>query len=262
MHALMQVLDEVGSTNDHMRERAEKGAPHGSAVAARRQTAGRGRRGHVWESPAGNLYLSVLLRPEVSPSRLPGLAAACGLGVLDGLGALGVSNEAQLKWPNDVLAHGRKLAGILVEAGRDQAGGTFAVCGVGLNLESAPRALSAICLAELGTPASFSAAAEALRDAIAARVDAWSAAAGKRPLVAIDNVPDLSAPDCREVAADAGAEAVYISPVYETSECATATFRSKLETKELIKRLKDDPRVAGASPNYIMKLSRPAAAKD
>ena len=67
---------------------------------------------------------------------------------------------------------------------------------------------------------------------------------------------------CREVAADAGAEAVYISPVYETSECATATFRSKLEPKELIKRLKDDARVAGASPNYIMKLSRPAAAKD
>ena len=182
MHALMQVLDEVGSTNDLMRERAEKGAPHGSAVAARRQTAGRGRRGHVWESPAGNLYLSVLLRPEVSPSRLPGLAAACGLGVLDGLGALGVSNKAQLKWPNDVLAHGRKLAGILVEAGRDQAGGTFAVCGVGLNLESAPRALSAICLAELGAPASFWPAAEALGDAIAGRVDAWSAAAGERPL--------------------------------------------------------------------------------
>lgn len=79
---------------------------------------------------------------------------------------------------------------------------------------------------------------------------------------ASDDRRALFAAYCREVAADAGAEAVYISPVYETSECATATFRSKLATNELIKRLKDDARVAGASPNYIMKLSRPAAAKD
>lgn len=79
---------------------------------------------------------------------------------------------------------------------------------------------------------------------------------------ASDDRRALFAAYCREVAADAGAEAVYISPVYETSECTTATFRSTLETKELIKRLKDDARVAGASPNYIMKLSRPAAAKD
>lgn len=79
---------------------------------------------------------------------------------------------------------------------------------------------------------------------------------------ASDDRRTLFAAYCRDVAADAGAEAVYISPVYETSECATATFRSKLETNELIKRLKDDARVAGASPNYIMKLARPAAAKD
>ena len=185
MDTLMQVLDEIGSTNDEALAAGRAGAPHGWAVAARRQTAGRGRRGHVWESPAGNLYLSVLLRPDVAPSRLPGLAAACGLGVLDGLEALGVSNEALLKWPNDVLAHGRKLAGILVEAGRDEAGGTFAVCGVGLNLESAPRELSAICLAELGVPKSFSAAAEALRDGVVERVDAWARADGIEPLAGI-----------------------------------------------------------------------------
>ena len=79
---------------------------------------------------------------------------------------------------------------------------------------------------------------------------------------ASDDRRALFAAYCRKVAADAEAEAVYISPVYETSECATAAFRSKLETKELIKRLKDDARVAGASPNYIMKLSRPATAKN
>ena len=176
------VLDEVGSTNDVLRERAEKGAAAGTAVAARRQTAGRGRRGHAWSSPVGNLYLSVLLRPEVAPSRLPGLAAACGLGVLDGLALLGVTNEPQLKWPNDVLARERKLGGILVEAGRDNAGETFAVCGIGINLESAPRELEAICLAELGVVPSFSAAAGALRDGVATRAAGWAAAEGVEPL--------------------------------------------------------------------------------
>ncbi len=72
----------------------------------------------------------------------------------------------------------------------------------------------------------------------------------------------LFAAYCRETAEAAEAEVVYISPVYETSECATATFRSKLETEELIARLKKDPRVAGASPNYIMKLARPAFKKN
>ena len=72
----------------------------------------------------------------------------------------------------------------------------------------------------------------------------------------------LFASYCRGVAAEACAEVVYVSPVYETSECVTATFRSKLETAELIARLKKDARVAGASPNYIMKLSRPAAVKN
>lgn len=73
---------------------------------------------------------------------------------------------------------------------------------------------------------------------------------------------ELFAAYCRGVAADACSEVVYVSPVYETSECVTATFRSKLETAELIARLRKDARVAGASPNYIMKLSRPVAVKN
>lgn len=77
-----------------------------------------------------------------------------------------------------------------------------------------------------------------------------------------DDRRGLFAAYCRETAEAAEAEVVYISPVYETSECATATFRSKLETEELIARLKKDPRVAGASPNYIMKLARPAFKKN
>lgn len=71
----------------------------------------------------------------------------------------------------------------------------------------------------------------------------------------------LFAAYCREVAADAGAEPVYVSPVYESSECVTATFRSEMETEELLARLKKDPRVAGASPNYIMSLPKPHKTK-
>lgn len=183
----IRLLEKTVSTNDDVLELGRQGSESGTAVAARRQTAGRGRRGHAWESPAGNLYLSVLLRPEVPPSRLPGLAAACGLGVTDGLETLGLSNEVQLKWPNDLLARGQKLAGILVEAARDEAGNPFAVCGIGINLESAPRELGAIGLAELGSAPSFSELAEVLRDSIVARVDAWAGAGGLCPLDGIQD---------------------------------------------------------------------------
>lgn len=179
------LIDEVGSTNDLVLELGRSGAPHGAAVAARRQTAGRGRRGHGWASPEGNLYLSVLLRPSVAPSRLPGLAAACGLGVLEAVSALHPLNEPQLKWPNDLLANGRKLAGVLVETSRDAGGTTFAVCGVGLNVESAPRDLQATCLRELGCRAQAPELAESLRQHIVERVDAWAGLDAVEPLSGI-----------------------------------------------------------------------------
>lgn len=172
----LTMLDQVGSTNDEALSLGRAGAAHGTAVAARRQSAGRGRRGHVWESPEGNLYLSVVLRPEVTPARVMGLAAACGLGVTD------VLRGASLKWPNDVLARGRKLAGILVETARDRDDRLFAVCGVGVNVRRAPRGLGAISLAELGEAPDLPELAEALRDGIAERVSAWAAARGDWPL--------------------------------------------------------------------------------
>ena len=172
----LTMLDQVGSTNDEALSLGRAGAAHGTAVAARRQSAGRGRRGHVWESPEGNLYLSVVLRPEVTPARVMGLAAACGLGVTD------VLRGASLKWPNDVLAHGRKLAGILVETARDRDDRLFAVCGVGVNVRRAPRGLEAISLAELGEVPDLLELAEALRDGISERVSAWATARGDWPL--------------------------------------------------------------------------------
>ena len=173
----LELLDCVGSTNDEARAAARAGAAHGWCVAARRQSEGRGRRGHVWASPEGNLYLSVVLRPQVAPARLAGLAAACGIGAARALRAVAPAGDVRLKWPNDLLARGRKLAGILVEVE-----GGAAVCGIGVNVAAAPAELGAIGLDELGAHPGFSELAATLRDSIVGQVDAWSDAGGERPL--------------------------------------------------------------------------------
>ena len=114
-------LRETTSTNDRARELAARGAPHGTIVTAGVQTAGRGRQGRTWTAPPGSsLLLSLILRSsdELLPLR-------AGLAVADLAGP-----AARVKWPNDVLVDGRKLAGILAEA-RPQEGWT--VVGIGLN---------------------------------------------------------------------------------------------------------------------------------
>jgi BirA family biotin operon repressor/biotin-[acetyl-CoA-carboxylase] ligase len=110
------------STNPRARELATSGAPHGSLVTAREQTAGRGRQGRTWVGPAGRALLCSLVLRE-PPRLLPLLA---GIAVAEVAGS-----QAQLKWPNDVWLEGRKVAGILVE-GRPQEG--WAVAGIGLNV--------------------------------------------------------------------------------------------------------------------------------
>lgn len=138
MDAKLTIVDVTGSTNDDLLEAGKQGAPHGTGLAARAQTAGRGRRGHKWDSTAGNLLLSIVLRPRVDPTKYSGLAAVSGLAVLETLEKQGLANEIGLKWPNDLVARGRKLGGILVEAARDNEGKTFAVCGIGVNVNYVP----------------------------------------------------------------------------------------------------------------------------
>ena len=120
----------LASTNDRLRERAREGAPEWTAVLAGEQTGGRGRPGRGWASPRGGLYLSVLLRPSLAAAGLLPLAA--GVAVADALRAEGV--PAELKWPNDVLAGERKLAGLLAEASSSASGVDWVVLGVGVNL--------------------------------------------------------------------------------------------------------------------------------
>lgn len=138
MDAKLTIVDVTGSTNDDLLEAGKQGAPHGTGLAARAQTAGRGRRGHKWDSTVGNLLLSIVLRPCVNPAKFSGLAAVSGLAVLEALEKQGLANEIRLKWPNDLVARGRKLGGILVEAARDNEGKPFAVCGIGVNVSYVP----------------------------------------------------------------------------------------------------------------------------
>ena len=127
----VDIVDACASTNAELMRRAEAGAPSGSVLAAHRQTAGRGRMGRSWFSePGASLTFSLLWR--FAPGTLPhGLSLAVGVALAEALDALGVSG-LRLKWPNDLLRDGRKLAGVLVELvpGAPHA----AVIGIGLNL--------------------------------------------------------------------------------------------------------------------------------
>ena len=126
--------EEVGSTNDVAIAAADAGAPEGLVVAANAQSSGRGRLGRSWASPPdGGLYVSVILRPL--PHALPLMTIAAGVAVAEGVEAASGLSPC-VKWPNDVYAGSRKLAGILAEAGSSAAGG-HVVVGFGINLRPA-----------------------------------------------------------------------------------------------------------------------------
>lgn len=180
MDAKLTIVDVTGSTNDDLLEAGKQGAPHGTGLAARAQTAGRGRRGHKWDSTAGNLLLSIVLRPRVDPAKYSGLAAVSGLAVLKALEKQGLANEIGLKWPNDLVARGRKLGGILVEAARDNDGKPFAVCGIGVNVNYTPQevpdgGLTAIGLSDLNESVpTVDMLLDEVYHAVIDAVDAWA----------------------------------------------------------------------------------------
>jgi BirA family transcriptional regulator, biotin operon repressor / biotin---[acetyl-CoA-carboxylase] ligase len=129
----VEVLDRVDSTNLLLLERAAAGACSGSVIAAEWQTAGRGRRDRTWLSPLGSaLTFSLLWRFHHGAAFLAGLSLAVGVALIRALAGFGVK-DAAVKWPNDVLWRGRKLAGILIEMHGDTLGPSAAVIGVGLN---------------------------------------------------------------------------------------------------------------------------------
>ena len=128
----VEVVEEAASTNALVIDRARSGAAEGLVVAAEHQTAGRGRLDRTWETPPrSGLTFSVLLRPTAPTASWPWLPLLAGYAVDKALKAAGF--EASVKWPNDVLLDGRKVAGILVERVETDAG-PAAVVGVGLNV--------------------------------------------------------------------------------------------------------------------------------
>jgi BirA family biotin operon repressor/biotin-[acetyl-CoA-carboxylase] ligase len=125
-------LTSTTSTQDIARREAEAGAAHGTAVIAEEQTAGRGRLGRSWVSPAGkNIYVTLLLRPELARLRVLGMAAP--LAVVRAVESV-TGLAPTLKWPNDVLLSGRKLAGVLIDSELSGSAVKYALLGIGVNV--------------------------------------------------------------------------------------------------------------------------------
>lgn len=126
--------DKTDSTNIRAKQLGEEGAPHGTLAVADQQSAGRGRRGRAWESPKGcSIYMSILLRPDIAPSKAPMLTLVMALSVVQGLKEC-IDLEFQIKWPNDIVLHGKKLVGILTEMSTEIDYINHVVIGAGINV--------------------------------------------------------------------------------------------------------------------------------
>jgi BirA family transcriptional regulator, biotin operon repressor / biotin---[acetyl-CoA-carboxylase] ligase len=132
----LEWLEEIDSTNAEARRRAVAGESGPLWIAAARQTAGRGRRGRVWQTLAGNLSATLLLRPAAPPDAAAQLSFAAALAAADMAQHFAPGAAVTVKWPNDVLADGRKLAGILLESGNED--GFWLAIGIGVNLAHFP----------------------------------------------------------------------------------------------------------------------------
>ncbi|MCC7346998.1 MAG: biotin--[acetyl-CoA-carboxylase] ligase [Variibacter sp.] len=170
------VHDRLGSTNAEALALARAGERGPLWVLAREQTEGRGRRGRSWISPPGNLYATLLLSEPSAPALAPQLSFVAALALHDALTELapGARGRLALKWPNDVLVGGAKVAGILIE-GEAASAGFAVVIGIGLNCASHPAGTSypATDLAAAGIAASADAVLDRLSAALAQRLAQW-----------------------------------------------------------------------------------------
>ncbi|MBR9834255.1 MAG: biotin--[acetyl-CoA-carboxylase] ligase [Alphaproteobacteria bacterium] len=164
--------DEIDSTSAEVRRRARLGELGPLWIAARSQSAGRGRLGRSWSSPPGNLFTTALLTEPGGLSAAARIPFAAGLSVHDACKSVLPDVDFRLKWPNDVRVDGAKMCGILVESGETN-GVTWIAVGIGLNVQTAPHADQPTCsLHTLGAPLALSAEhmLEALRPAFCKRL--------------------------------------------------------------------------------------------
>jgi BirA family biotin operon repressor/biotin-[acetyl-CoA-carboxylase] ligase len=134
---------ETDSTNLRAKHLADNGAPEGTVVIAESQTGGRGRRGRVWFSPAGEgIYVSVILRPSFSPNEAPRLTLLAAVAAAETLLSL-TPLRPRIKWPNDIMVGGKKLAGILTQVSTEMDTVDYIVVGLGLNVNTLPKGFPA-----------------------------------------------------------------------------------------------------------------------
>jgi BirA family biotin operon repressor/biotin-[acetyl-CoA-carboxylase] ligase len=175
-------LPQVGSTQDELKPLIAAGAPHLTMVTAGAQQAGRGRSGRSWSSPPGNLYTSTLLRPQPgwsSPLHVAFVAALAAAETVEAF--VGARAPVQIKWPNDILVYGGKIAGILLESGNARLEGErlavdWLALGVGINVASRPETglYPTMCLADFAPPVpDLDAVLERWCTALAWQLEAW-----------------------------------------------------------------------------------------
>ncbi len=135
----LKTFDVIDSTNEEAKRLAASGEPGPIWISAVRQTAGRGRRGRSWKSPSGNLAATLMLRPGRSATECAQLSFAAAIAACDTVAEFATHAEVRVKWPNDVLANGLKIAGILLESS-SRAGETsdWLAIGIGVNLSTYP----------------------------------------------------------------------------------------------------------------------------
>ncbi len=176
----IHLLDEIDSTNAEARRRAEAGDAASQWIVARRQTAGRGRRGREWNSDTGNLFatlLTVTHRPAIEAAQVTFVAA---LAVADLLDAFATPGAVSIKWPNDVMLDRTKASGILIESGAQASGALWLAVGIGVNLAHAPEgterpatSLAAHLRSDIAYPPPVEAAATVLAEAFAVWMERW-----------------------------------------------------------------------------------------
>ena len=164
----------LGSTSDFCKIAADEGAPHGMAVLAFRQTAGRGTRGRQWDAPEGNLSFSFICRDAHCGALVEIMPFLLAVALHDALASCVVNTSLRIKWPNDITAHGAKLAGILIERG-GTGESSWIVTGIGVNIRSAPTITGrkTVALATLGAQIDAPSLARLILDQVGLWLGRW-----------------------------------------------------------------------------------------